>query len=658
MSQPNPLDPIRKAITQVDKELLALLARRRELSLDVARTKADAVTPVRDSERESALLTRLMGEGRTLGLDGQYISRLFHTIIEDSVLRQQAWFQARSNPEQPPQTRVAYLGAKGSYSYLAAHNYFGRRDRALTELGKASFEAIFEAVEQGQADHGILPLENTSSGSINEVFDLLQHTNLHIVGETTETIAHCLLVRPEARLETLTTVYAHPQVHTQCSRFLASLNGVRQEYCASSAEAMERAAADPSGHSAAIGSERGGALYGLTVLDTELANQKKNESRFIVVARKPVEVPPQVPAKTTLIMATGQKPGALVEALLVLRDLGINMSKLESRPIHGNPWEEMFYLDVEANVHSEAMQSALAALTRITRFIKVLGCYPCETILPTELDSGTYADDPRLESSPAPTLPVPPQTSATAPLYSRAHKIDDTLIQVKGLTLGGEGFVTLAGPERLGSETETLEAARVVKEHGGAVLQGGGHLDDDQLALLRRAGDRVSLPVLTEVHHAHEVAAVAAQSDLLAIGGDNMQNGELLNAVGQTQRPVLLKRGPLASLEALLESAERILAAGNQQVVLCEQGVRTLDSAQGHTLDLTAIPKLKRLTHLPVVVDPTQAVAEPALVQPMAQAAKAAGAHGLLVALHPADDEGAAGLDVEQYAQMMKTLYC
>ncbi|TNI77254.1 bifunctional chorismate mutase/prephenate dehydratase, partial [Aeromonas salmonicida] len=114
-----------------------------------------------------------------------------------------------------------------------------------------------------------------------------------------------------------------------------------------------------------------------------LANQKENYSRFIVVARKPIDVAPQIPAKTTLIMSTSQKPGSLVEALLVLRNNEINMTKLESRPVQGNPWEEMFYLDVSANLQTPAMQAALIELTKLTRYIKVLGCYPSEDVKPT-----------------------------------------------------------------------------------------------------------------------------------------------------------------------------------------------------------------------------------------------------------------------------------
>ncbi|MBE7771753.1 P-protein, partial [Yersinia pestis] len=137
-------------------------------------------------------------------------------------------------------------------------------------------------------------------------------------------------------------------------------------------------------HPSLTGSEAGGALYNLQVLEHNLANQQQNITRFIVLARKPIDVSEQIPAKTTLIMATGQQSGALVEALLVLREHGIIMTKLESRPINGNPWEEMFYIDVQANIRSEAMQKALADLTPITRSLKVLGCYPSENVVPVE----------------------------------------------------------------------------------------------------------------------------------------------------------------------------------------------------------------------------------------------------------------------------------
>ncbi|USD38387.1 chorismate mutase [Ferrimonas sp. SCSIO 43195] len=379
------LNKIRTDINNVDGELLSLLAKRRQLTLNVARSKEIDLKPVRDQEREQQLLEKLVALGKEQGLDAQYVVRLFQTIIEDSVLRQQAWLQGQQNTSQDLVT-VAYLGAKGSYSYIAAHGYFARRDHSLVELGCPNFDDVVQAVERGNADYGILPIENTSSGSINEVYDLLQQTHLQIVGETTETIGHCLLTLPGADLSAISTIYAHPQVISQCSNHLRQYHGVKLEYCASSAHAMAQVKDSQDPTRAAIASKAGGELYGLEPRQEKLANQAENESRFILVSRKAKDVPVQVPAKTTLIMATGQKAGALVDALLVLKNNGLIMSKLTSRPIPGNPWEEMFYLDIEANINSDNMKQALAELVPITRFIKILGCYQSERIMPTELE--------------------------------------------------------------------------------------------------------------------------------------------------------------------------------------------------------------------------------------------------------------------------------
>ncbi|MCJ8303495.1 prephenate dehydratase, partial [Shewanella sp.] len=395
MSKPQALNQTREQITALDKDLLSLLAKRRNLSLDVARSKEVDIRPIRDTQREKELLARLVKEGRNQGLDAHYVISLYQNIIEDSVLNQQAYLQGRANPDsQKQQYCIAYLGARGSYSYLAASRYCDRRQVDMQDLGCKSFDEIIQSVESGHADYGFLPIENTSSGSINEVYDVLQHTSLAIVGETTIEVDHCLLAKSGSTTKEIKTVYAHPQPISQCSRYLSLHPEFKLEYCSSSAEAMDKVMQSDDSSVAAIGSAEGGVLYQLEAIQNELANQKINQSRFIVVARKAIAVPEQLPAKTTLIMATGQKPGALVEALLVLKAHNLNMSKLESRPIPGTPWEEMFYLDLDANLSSSEMQSALKELERITRFIKVLGCYPCETVNPTQLSNSQLMIEP------------------------------------------------------------------------------------------------------------------------------------------------------------------------------------------------------------------------------------------------------------------------
>ena len=380
------LEEIRVKITDLDSQLLSLLAERQSLTTRVAETKIKNDIPVRDQTREEQLLVRLIKKGQEVGLDPHYVTQLFHVIIEDSVLNQQAMLARWANPSsEKPLNRVAFLGDKGSYSYLATQKYFSRRPGELLEIGCQSFSEIINKVESGKADFAVLPIENTSSGSINEVYDQLQHTRLSIVGELTHPIKHAMLVPCATELSKIKTLYAHPQVFAQCSHFLAELGNVEVKPCDSTSAAMIKVNELNSESVAAIGSEAGGGLYGLKAIKSNLANQKENHSRFIVVASDSVKVPLQVPAKTTLIMSTVQKPGALVEALLVLKENEINMSKLESRPITGNPWEEMFYLDVEGNIEDGPMQKAMDQLRGMTRYFKVLGCYPVEEVSPTKV---------------------------------------------------------------------------------------------------------------------------------------------------------------------------------------------------------------------------------------------------------------------------------
>lgn len=384
------LNDIRTRITTLDNKLLDLLAERRELAIEVAKSKQATSKPVRDQDREQQLLVRLINQGRELGLDSNYITKIYHSILEDSVLLQQAFLQQIKNPNATtPVARVAFLGDKGSYSNLACKKYFARHDDSLVELGFPTFQQIISAVEKGQADFGMLPIENTSSGSINDVYDLLQHTSLSIVGELTQPIEHSLITTCDTDLSKIETIYAHPQPFAQCSLFLSAHPQIKVEFVDSSSAAMAKVKELNQENVAAIGSITGGELYGLKPIRTGLANQTENYSRFIVVARKPVEVAEQIPAKTTFIMSTGQQAGCLVEALLVLREQNINMTKLESRPIQGNPWEEMFYIDVAANLQSVSMQTVIKQLTRITNQLKVLGCYPSEdvaaTMVPPEL---------------------------------------------------------------------------------------------------------------------------------------------------------------------------------------------------------------------------------------------------------------------------------
>ncbi|OUS53793.1 chorismate mutase [Shewanella sp. SACH] len=621
MHTPQPLNQTREQITNLDNELLALLAERRRLSLEVARSKEVDVRPIRDTQREKELLARLVKEGREKGLDAHYVISLYQSIIEDSVLNQQAYLHGRANPEtQKQQYCIAYLGARGSYSYLAATRYCQRRQVEMLDLGCQSFDEIVQAVESGHADYGFLPIENTSSGSINEVYDVLQHTSLSIVGETTIEVSHCLLGKAGSQLADIKTVYAHPQPISQCSRYLSQHKDLRLEYCSSSAEAMDKVNQSPDNSAAAIGSAEGGALYQLESIEAGLANQKINQSRFIVVARKAVAVPEQLPAKTTLIMATGQKAGALVEALLVLKAHQLNMSKLESRPIPGTPWEEMFYLDIDANISSESMQAGLKQLERITRFIKVLGCYPCETVKPTQLSNSQLLIEPSTSKDQV----ISENGAKTSPVrYSKAYKEQASEINCGAMTIGA-GHVGAIAQITLNNDISHLalsafeQQVKQLKEAGfQAVLLNSVNqvaMAEVTLAKLRQILHQYGLVCIIAIEQEADMPLAVQHADMLFLAGKQMFNQTLLTQAGTLPIPLILERNDMASFEELLTATEVILSQGNQQLILCDSGIRTLNNANLPSLDLTSLIQIKATSHLPILINPSYAVSDDALL--------------------------------------------
>ena len=235
-------------------------------------------------------------------------------------------------------------------------------------------------------------------------------------------------------------------------------------------------------------------------------------------------------------------------------------------------------------------------------------------------------------------------------LVSKHFHPEPTMISLKTGPVGGKGFVVMAGPCAVESREGFLEAARAVAGAGAGALRGGAFkprtspysfrgMGEDGLKIMAEAREETGLPICTEVLSASEVELVARYADVLQIGTRNMQNFSLLEAVGDTDRPVLLKRGMVATIKEFLLSAEYILARGNSQVMLCERGVRTFETETRNTLDISAVAVLKEHSHLPVIVDPSHAAGKRELVPPLARAALAVGADGIIVEVHPRPEE-------------------
>jgi len=255
-----------------------------------------------------------------------------------------------------------------------------------------------------------------------------------------------------------------------------------------------------------------------------------------------------------------------------------------------------------------------------------------------------------------------------APLVDRQAKPGGTVFRVGGVDIGGPEVIVFAGPCAVESEAQIIAAARAVKAGGARILRGGAFkprtspysfqgLKDEGLGLLALARAETGLPVVTEVMDARHLEKVVACADILQIGSRNMQNFTLLEEVGKCRMPVLLKRGMSATLAEYLLAAEHVMKGGNEQVILCERGIRTFEPSTRNTLDLNAVPMLKRLTHLPVIVDPSHGTGLSWMVPRLACAAIAAGADGLLIEVHgdpsSALSDGEQALTFAEFAQMM-----
>lgn len=261
--------------------------------------------------------------------------------------------------------------------------------------------------------------------------------------------------------------------------------------------------------------------------------------------------------------------------------------------------------------------------------------------------------------------------SAPYKFVSREFKPERTAIKVNGVVIGGDEPVIIAGPCSVESERQIMETAEAVAEAGATMLRGGAFkprtspydfqgLGPEGLVLLRKAKEATGLDIVSEVMSEGMVEQMAAYCDVLQVGARNMQNFDLLKRLGSCGRPVLLKRGMSSTIKELLMSAEYIVAHGNPNVVLCERGIRTFETATRNTCDLSAIPVLNELTHLPVIVDPSHAAGKRSLVVPLSRAAIAIGADGIIVEVHPCPEkavsDGAQSLTLEGFRSMMREL--
>ena len=373
------LSEIRTQIDAVDDQLLSLFLERMNLAEEVAASKNERHLPIENKTREREILARVT---EASGERERYAYHLFSTLFQlarsrqaeliDLPTRVKAQVQASLDAGGAvfPQTGlVACQGVEGANSQAACDKLLPRGSIVYVK----SFDAVFGAVESGLCKFGVLPIENSSNGSVRAVYDLLQRKQFSIVRSTRLCIRHELLALPGVKQEEITEIYSHEQAIGQCSKFLGALNGVRVIPCDNTAAAAKMVSDSGNQHAAAISSHVCAELYGLSTLRDDIQDSDNNYTRFICITKNPVIYAGA--SRISLIISCDNKPGALYDILSKLSALGINMSKLESCPVTGRNFEFIFFLELDASVQEPGVLPMLDELERTCAGFQFLGNY-------------------------------------------------------------------------------------------------------------------------------------------------------------------------------------------------------------------------------------------------------------------------------------------
>ncbi|MBQ7288347.1 MAG: chorismate mutase [Clostridia bacterium] len=374
------IDELREKIDSIDQELVSLFVKRMDVSAEIAAYKKEAGRSVSDSQRERKLLNRVSEiageefESQTrilynliMGLSRSYQS---HLLGFDSALIDQIQ-TAVENTEKifPERAFVACQGVEGAYSQSACEKLFN----APNIMFMNTFDGVFSAVDKGLCRYGILPLENSSAGSVNQIYDLMLKYKFNIVRSTRVHICHALLAKKGVQLDEIKEIYSHEQAINQCSEFLQSLKNVKVHVCENTAMAAKAIAESDRDDIAAISSASCADLYNLEVLQDSIPNVDNNYTRFICISKK-LEIYPGA-NRTSLMLVLPHKPGSLYNIISKFYSLGINLIKLESRPIQGKDFEFMFYFDIDVPVYSDKFINLLSQLQAESDRFQYLGSY-------------------------------------------------------------------------------------------------------------------------------------------------------------------------------------------------------------------------------------------------------------------------------------------
>ncbi len=371
---------LRNEIDRIDDEIVDLYERRMAIAEEVAEYKISVGKNVLDREREKAKLDAVSSKGATPFLKNG-IRELFEQIMSMSRKRQYQLLNRHGQNESLDfeevdyfdykNARIVFQGVDGAYAQLALKQYFGQN---ADSYHVDTWRDAMEAISQGKADYAVLPIENSSAGIVSENYDLLIEYDNRIVGEQIIRIDHALLGLMDAEMEDITDIYSHPQALMQCSKYLEE-RGWEKHSLKNTALSAQKVKEDGKKNKAAIASPMTAEIYGLKILDRAIQNNKNNYTKFIIVSNR--KVFEKNANKISLSFEIPHESGSLYHVLSHFIYNGINMNKIESRPVQGKAWEYRFFVDIDGNLNDAAVQNALRGLKEETLRLKILGNYVC-----------------------------------------------------------------------------------------------------------------------------------------------------------------------------------------------------------------------------------------------------------------------------------------
>ncbi len=369
------LEILRQKINETDEKLVSLFIERMALASRVGEYKAGKNLKIYDPVREKEIIERFAAEVK-VDFDIKYVEQFLENLMFLSRRLQGDIIGKKQGPSRhegaEPAVSFGYQGVPGCYSYQTGLEYFGEE---VETVSCRTFRDVFEALAQGKVQYGVLPIENSTSGSINDVYDLLREYEFYIVGEKCLKVEHSLLGVEGTELSDIREVYSHQQGLIQCSRYLSKHPEWKQVPYFDTAGSAEHVAKEGVNSKACIAGKKAASVYGLSIISPNIQDNRNNSTRFVIIGKEKLEVGAD---KVSVILSVAHKPGSLYKILKHFAEGNCNLMKLESRPLEGKAWEYFFYIDFSGNVNEESTRDVLADIEKESSYFRLLGNYRSE----------------------------------------------------------------------------------------------------------------------------------------------------------------------------------------------------------------------------------------------------------------------------------------